>query len=95
METNQQAQQAMSDQVARQVVRQLKIINFWITFFGSIFLIMLIIVGFLVFKVVTFVQSTEQRISDLQEKTTQSLTVKDDLCASSLLASTSYCQEKE
>lgn len=83
----------MNEQLTRQLVRQLKIINFWITLFGSIIVITLLILGYLVFKVVTFVHSTEQKVSDLQKKTTQSLNVKDDLCKNSLLKGSGYCKD--
>ena len=83
----------MNEQLTKQLVRQLKIINFWITLFGSIIVITLLILGYLVFKVVTFVHSTEQKVSDLQKKTTQTLNVKDDLCNNSLLKGTGYCKK--
>lgn len=82
----------MNEQLTRQLIRQLKIINFWITLFGSIIVITLLILGFLVFKVVTFVHDTQQKVSDLQQKTAQTLNVKDDLCKNSLLSSSGYCK---
>jgi hypothetical protein len=45
----------MDEQVARQLTRQLKIINFWITFFGTIIVVTLLILGFFIFKMVMFV----------------------------------------
>lgn len=83
----------MNEQLTRQLVRQLKIINFWITLFGSIIVISLLVLGYLVFKVVTFVRNTEQRVSDLQQKTSQTLNVKDDLCKNSLLKGSGYCKK--
>ncbi|MBP7857872.1 hypothetical protein KA016_02315, partial [Candidatus Saccharibacteria bacterium] len=59
----------IDDKLASELTRQLKIINFWISLFGSIIVITLLILGFLVFKVVTYVQSTEQKVSDLRQKT--------------------------
>jgi cell division protein FtsL len=82
----------MNEDLTRQLVRQLKIINFWITLFGSIIVITLLFLGFLVFKVVTYVHATEQKVTDLRNKTTQTLNVKDDLCKNSLLSGTSYCK---
>lgn len=83
----------MDDVVARQLVRQLKIMNFWITLFGTVIVVTLLVLGVLVFKIVTFVHSTEQKVSDLQRKTTQTLNVKDDLCKNSLLNSSGYCKD--
>ncbi|MGB4800364.1 MAG: hypothetical protein WBP03_02505 [Candidatus Saccharimonadales bacterium] len=82
----------MNEDLTRQLVRQLKIINFWITLFGSIIVITLLFLGFLVFKVVTYVHNTEQKVTDLRNKTTQTLNVKDDFCKNSLLSGTSYCK---
>jgi cell division protein FtsL len=83
----------MEEVVAKQLTRQLKIINFWISLFGSIIVIVLLILGFLVFKMVTFVQSTEQKVTDLRNKTAQTLNVKDDLCKNSILGSSGYCKK--
>ena len=83
----------MDDVVARQLVRQLKIMNFWITLFGTVIVVTLLVLGVLVFKIVTFVHSTEQKVSDLQRKTTQTLNVKDDLCKNSVLSSSGYCKD--
>jgi len=82
----------MDEQVARQLTRQLKIINFWITFFGSIIVITLLIMGFFIFKMVTFVRSTEQKITNFQTQTSETLNVKDDVCKSGLLSGSTYCK---
>lgn len=84
----------MDELTAKQLVRQLKIINFWITFFGVSFLIAFAILGILIFKAVTFMRSTEQKITDFQFKTSQTLNVKDDLCKSGPLSDTSYCKNQ-
>lgn len=83
----------MDDATARQLVRQLKIMNFWVTLFGSMIVLTLVVLGFFIFKIVTFVHSTEQKVSDLQRKTTQTLNVKDDLCKNSLLSGSGYCKK--
>jgi heme/copper-type cytochrome/quinol oxidase subunit 2 len=83
----------MDEVLVRQLVRQLKIINLWITLFGTVIVVALIVLGILVFKVVTFVHSTEQKVSDLQQKTVNTLNVKDDICKSSVLSGSGYCKE--
>ncbi len=83
----------MDEKVARQLVHQMKIMNFWITFFGSIIVILMLVIGFFTYKTVVFVRTTQQKITDIQTKTTQTLNVKDDICNSSLLSSTSYCKD--
>ncbi|QQS69028.1 hypothetical protein IPP75_03845 [Candidatus Saccharibacteria bacterium] len=82
----------IDDKLARELTRQLKIINFWISLFGSIIVITLLMLGLLVFKVVTYVQSTEQKVSDLRQKTVNTLNVKDDLCKNSVLSGSGYCK---
>ncbi|MBL8122324.1 hypothetical protein JNM87_06280 [Candidatus Saccharibacteria bacterium] len=88
-----ETRQIMDDATARQLVRQLKIMNFWVTLFGSMIVLTLVVLGFFIFKIVTFVHSTEQKVSDLQRKTTQTLNVKDDLCKNSLLSGSGYCKK--
>ncbi len=70
----------MDETLVRQLTRQLKILNLWITFFGTLFLISLIIIGILIFKLVSFTQHTADKITDLQQKTTQTLNVQKKLC---------------
>ena len=82
----------MNEELTRQLVRQLKVINFWITLFGSLIVATLLVLGFLVFRVFTFVHSTEQKVTDLRNKTTQTLNVKDDLCKNNVLSGTNYCK---
>lgn len=82
----------MDDQVAKQLTRQLKIMNFWITFFGSIIVILMLIIGFFTYKTVVFVRNTQQKITEIQTKTTETLNVKDDICSSSILSGSSYCK---
>jgi len=83
----------MDEVLVRQLVRQLKIINLWITLFGTVIVVALIVLGILVFKVATFVRTTEQKVSDLQQKTVNTLNVKDDICKSSVLSGSGYCKE--
>lgn len=80
------------EQLQKQLIKQLKIINFWITFFGTIVVVSLLIVGVLLFKMISFVRSTEQKITDFQTKTSQTLNVKDDICRNNLLKDSSYCK---
>ena len=88
----QETKPLMNEALMRQLVRQLKIINFWITLFGSLIIITLLLLGFMIFKVVTYLQNTEQKVTELRDKTTQTLNVKDDLCKNSLLSGSGYCK---
>jgi|JI102314A2RNA_FD_contig_31_3747685_length_383_multi_1_in_0_out_0_1 uncharacterized membrane protein YciS (DUF1049 family) len=84
----------MDEQVARQLTRQLKVINFWITFFGTIIVVTLLILGFFIFKMVMFVRSTEEKITKIQTQTSQTLNVKNDICNNKLLSGSSYCKQQ-
>lgn len=80
----------------KQLVRQIKILNFWVTFFGLLFVAALAIAGFLLWRMVTFVHQTEQHLQSIQTKTSQTLDVQNQLCGSSLSGllkgNTDYCK---
>jgi len=88
----------VDDKVARQLVRQLKIINFWISFYG---IIMIAILGFLLYMIiqmVTFVQDTNKRIEQMRTDAADSLNVQKKTCdgggavADWLRANTDICK---
>lgn len=70
----------MDEVLLRQLVRQLKILNIWIAVVGTIILASIIVCIFLLFKVVTFVQNTSDRVTNLQQKTEKSLDVRQQVC---------------
>lgn len=72
----------MEQELARQLIRQLKILNRWVTFFGLIFLVCLIIAGILLYRLVTFVQDTQAQLSETQQKAQETLNLKKQLCDS-------------
>jgi hypothetical protein len=85
----------MDDLLQKQLLRQLKLLNFWITFFGVLFLVSMAILGILLFKVFTYVHHTTDQITNLQQKTEQSLNVKSQICGSSSVSKylgSSYCK---
>ena len=85
----------MDEKLQKQLIRQLKLLNFWITLFGSLLLIGLLIVGFFLFQVVSAVQQTADRIKALQDETTQRLDVQAQLCeGTSFLAQTPFCKDE-
>ena len=71
----------MDEHFQLQLIRQLKILNTWVSIFGSLVLVTLVTLGVLVFKIVNFAQDTRTKISDIQQKTSQTFNVKDDICA--------------
>jgi|GEM_PF-975992 len=64
----------------KQLIRQLKILNFWITFLGSIIVVALIVLAFLLWQVIGFVRETNERIESIKSNTTDSLNVKKQVC---------------
>lgn len=70
----------MDEALLRQLVRQLKILNIWISIAGTLTLVAFAIIIFLLFKVVTFVQDTSDKISSLEQKTQNTLNVQKQLC---------------
>ncbi len=71
----------MDQTVEKQLLKQLKILNFWITLFGILFLIILGIIGFFMYQTAMFVRDTSERVSDFQQSTTQSIDVKSQVCS--------------
>lgn len=70
----------MNENTQKQLVRQLKVLNFWVSFFGSIVIIVMLVLTFLVFKVVTFVGDTNTRIDNIKTSVTDELNAKKKLC---------------
>jgi uncharacterized membrane protein len=70
----------MDEHLAKQLTRQLKILNRWLMAMTIMFVLALIVIGILLFKIVTFVNDTQDRIEDIQQKTNSALDVKGRLC---------------
>lgn len=88
----------MDENVAKQLIRQLKIMNLWISIFGTLILAMLLVLGYLVFKVVTFVHDTNDKIETISIQTKESLDFKSKLCKSDsvgdlLMSRTEICKQ--
>ena len=82
--------------VEEQLLKQLKILNFWITSFGILFLLSLGIIGFFAYQAAMYVKNASDKVTNIQEQTTQTLDVKSQLCGnndqvSDLLRSSGYC----
>lgn len=84
--------QSVEQQELHKILKQLKILNFWITFFGASIIITMAIIGFLAFKLVTFVQNTNNQLTTLQQNTKETLDVKSQACELSLLKDSSTCK---
>ena len=88
----------MDELLLKQLVRQLRVLNIWISIFGSLILAVLIIVGILVFRVVTFVNDTNKKVETFTQQTKQSLDIKSQACDTKSLGNilkdkTSVCNQ--
>lgn len=72
----------MDDQLAKQLVRQLRILNLWITIFGTLILATLAVLGYFVFKIVTFVNDTNTKVENLTSQTKETLDFNARFCDS-------------
>lgn len=77
----------MDEILLKQLLRQVKILNFWISVVGVLVLVSLAICGFLLFKVVTFVQDTRDSVNNLQQRTEDTLNVRKQICESDSVGS--------
>ena len=75
----------MDELLLKQLVRQLKIMNIWISIFGGLILVTLIILGVMVYKVVTFVNDTNAKIDNITSQTQETLDFKSKFCGSDSL----------
>jgi hypothetical protein len=66
----------MDEVVARQLARQLKILNFWLRVFGLALLIGFIIIGILLYKVMAFTNQLTDRVDNFQQKTERTLQIR-------------------
>ncbi len=70
----------MDEALARQLLRQMKIIKRLLTFFTLLFIASLIAGGIVLYKVVTFVNQTSKQINDFQQAAGQNVDLKGQLC---------------
>ena len=77
----------MDEALLRQIVRQLKFLNFWISFFGVIIIITLAITGVVLYKIVTVANNSVKKLDAFQQQTSNSLNVKRQLCSDTSLSS--------
>ncbi len=70
----------MDDKMMRRINRQLRAIKVMLGFFTLMFIAMIAILGFIAWKVVTFTQDVNEKITNIQTTTEQKLDIKSDLC---------------
>lgn len=86
----------MDEALTRKLVRQLRWLNFVVTFFGILFLAALVIAGILLYKAVSSLHKAEQSITSLQQNTSQTLNFQNQICSDTrlkaLAGSTDLCK---
>lgn len=70
----------MDEKLQKQLIRQLKILNFWITTLGILLLISLIAIGYLLFQAISYVREASNNINEFRESTSNQLNVPDRAC---------------
>jgi cytoskeletal protein RodZ len=78
----------MNEKLLKKLIRQVKILNFFIASFGFLVLISIGIVVFLLWQTITFVQGVNQKLQNVSQQvkeTRQSLNVKNQACEDSAI----------
>ena len=70
----------MDEKLARKINRQLRAIKVMLGFFTLLMITTLVILGFIAWKVVTFTQSVNNKITNIENSTQQKLDIKSQLC---------------
>lgn len=82
----------MNDQLARRLLRQIKVLNFLIVFFAFVFLAVFAAAGFFGYKAVQEIRDAKSTLNTVQNQAKDSLNIQDELCngsASALIRSNS------
>jgi cell division protein FtsL len=74
-------------QLLRSVQRQLRAIKIMLGFFALTFLVMIAVLGFIAYKVITFTQQINNKITSFENKTTQNLDFKNKICENKSITS--------
>lgn len=70
----------MDDKLIRQLVRQLRIVNFFLIFFSLIFIVAMVAGSIAIYRMYTYAHNLEQ-------KTSQTLDLQQKLCSNSSVSS--------
>lgn len=70
----------MNEELERKILRQLKLLNIWVSIFGTLLLVTLGIIGFLMFQAAMFVKDAGDKVTNFQQTTTEKLDVKAQVC---------------
>ena len=76
----------MDDKLLRKVHRQLRAIKLMLGFFSLIVIVMVLLLGYLAYKVVTFTHNIDNKVTNIQNTTSQKLDVEKNLCNNSSIS---------
>ena len=79
--------QVVDEQLLRSVQRQLRAIKYMLLFFFVLMVAMLAILGYIAYKVITFTQDINTKITNFENTTTQNLDFKSKVCDNKSLTS--------
>ena len=77
----------MDELLAKQVLRQLRILNTFLITFAVIFMVFFLVAGIFVYKAVQEVRQAKESLTTLQSKVEGSINLKSQICDSSSSAS--------
>ncbi len=63
----------MNEELQKQLLRQLKILNFWVKLFGILTIATIVIVAYAAFKIISIARATDHKLQNIQQKTIQKL----------------------
>lgn len=70
----------MDEALVRKLSRQVRVLNFFLTFFSLIFLTVLAVTGFIAYQALQEVRDAKQTLNSLQRDASANLDVKNNLC---------------
>jgi hypothetical protein len=91
----------MNEQLQKQLIRQLKLLNFWITIFGTLVLAGLAIIGYFLFQTAMFVKQQSDNVQNLRDTASNTLNVNKQVCQGTgamsdyIKNNTSFCKESK
>lgn len=71
----------MDEVLIRKLRRQIRLLNFLLSFFGILVVAGFVVTGILLFKLLTFTHNATSKLDNLQQQASSSLNVKQQLCS--------------
>ena len=71
----------MNEDLQKQLIRQMKILNFWITFFGTLGIIALVVLAIIAWQLVSFIGETNNRIDSVRQQISESTDLRGQACS--------------